>query len=259
MSNAWPGSFRKSRHSLRTSGQLTTKLKFCTSDWASPSSGTATAIVLLPFSAPGCAGHAPSNNRKPFARVCTVSTREFSPFSLSFLTRIACIPGVELSPDWADAFHVAHFSCTKGTSAFSNAVDSLLTTCCVRLEPGECLPLRRLPASPLQLPKRVPKWCVHLQEGRAGMLRSVRVCVFFCVASFSVWLRKGKEKRGEIVPQLLQVRVLQCGDTRHVRSRRGKLRACTSGASGHQRSGGGHIVLARGSGGGRMGGSQLSW
>ena len=144
MSNAWPGSFRKSRHSLRTSGQLTTKLKFCTSDWASPSSGTATAIVLLPFSAPGCAGHAPSNNRKPFARVCTVSTREFSPFSLSFLTRIACIPGVELSPDWADAFHVAHFSCTKGTSAFSNAVDSLLTTCCVRLEPGECLPLRQL-------------------------------------------------------------------------------------------------------------------
>ena len=82
MSNAWPGSFRKSRHSLRTSGQLTTKLKFCTSDWASPSSGTATAIVLLPFSAPGCAGHAPSNNRKPFARVRTVSTREFPPLLL---------------------------------------------------------------------------------------------------------------------------------------------------------------------------------
>ena len=29
------------------------------------------------------------------------------------------------------------------------------------------------------------------------MLRSVRVCVFFCVASFSVWLRKGKEKGGK--------------------------------------------------------------
>ena len=102
----------------------------------------------------------------------------FPPFFLTVLRRMACNSGVVLSPDWADAFHVAHFSCTKGTSAFSNAVDSLLTTCCVRLEPGECLPLRRLPASPLQLQKGVPKWRLQLQEGRAGMLRSVRVCVF---------------------------------------------------------------------------------
>ena len=68
----------------------------------------------------------------------------FPPFFLTVLRRMACNSGVVLSPDWADAFHVAHFSCTKGTSAFSNAVDSLLTTCCVRLEPGECLPLRQL-------------------------------------------------------------------------------------------------------------------
>ena len=70
------------------------------------------------------------------------------------------------------------------------------------------------------------------------------VCFFLRCFLFSV-VAERERKRGEIVPQLLQVRVLQCGDTRHVRSRRGKLRACTSGASGHQRSGGGHIVLAR--------------
>ena len=52
-------------------------------------------------------------------------------------------------------------------------------------------------------------------------------CVFFLLSTVVATRKKGKT-----APQLLQVRVLQCGDARHVRSRRGKLRACTSGARG---------------------------
>ena len=66
--------------------------------------------------------------------------------------------------------------------------------------------------------------CRKAERACSGVCGCVFLSAFNCCCN--------KKKKGKTAPQLLQVRVLQCGDARHVRSRRGKLRACTYWARG---------------------------